>query len=396
MGVCIFLIALLGFAGGGLRNELVLTLVGAVFMAPLVYCFAALGFLSRIHRKKVPALSVRMAAKNISAGTRGECSLSRTGPGQRGFFRLPGMLIRYAVNLETRDGRRIRHLFDPDTLKGGASSFAVPLRGAYYGGGDELLILDMLGFFRVSFSVPQDRGPRLLALPGAAAEPIPVYIRSGGDEQRRENNFLRTDNLIDHRPYIPGDDPRRINWKLYSHGGDLFVREGEPEPPPHSKLTILVDTQTDGGLYGPDAGRRGVDLLCENALAAALEYTGRGMEVSVGYTGGELRGGPQAELAEALAYPAAAAITGAEDLPLSPAEFSGEDRGFLILALPRTVGGNAAGEATALDRLLKKRGNRQTVDLVFLYDTDHLDGAAETCVHIYGQKGGVHARRIRP
>jgi uncharacterized protein (DUF58 family) len=396
MGICVFFIALLGLAGGGLRNELLLTLVGAVFLAVLAYCFAALGFLSGIYRKKVPGLLVRMLTKSISAGTRGEYSFSRNTPGKKRFLRLPGTLIRYVINLETRDGRRISCLFDPDTLKNGLGSFAVPQRGAYYSGGDEFLILDILGFFRVSFSVPQDRGPRLLALPGAAAEPVPVYIRSGGEEQRREFNFLRTDNLIDHRPYIPGDDPRRINWKLYSHGGELFVREGEPEPPPHSKLTILVDTQTDGGLYGPDAGRRGVDLLCENALAAALEYTGRGMEVSVGYTGGEIRSGSPPELAESLAYPAAAAITGPEDLPLSPAEFSGEDRGFLVLALPRTVGGNAAGEATALDRFLKNRGNNQAVDLVFLYDKDHQEGAAETCVHIYGQKGGVHARRIRP
>jgi uncharacterized protein (DUF58 family) len=396
MGVFIFLIALLGLAGGILRNELLLTLVGAVFLAVPGYCFAALGFLSWLHRKKIPALSVRMLTKNISAGTRGEFIFSRNSLGKGRFFRLPGMLIRYVVKLETRDGRRIHHLFDPDILSGGSHSFAVPLRGAYYSGHDELLLLDMLGFFRVSFSIPQDRGPRLLALPGAAAEPVPVYIRSGGDEQRREFNFLRTDNLIDHRPYIPGDDPRRINWKLYSHGGELFVREGEPEPPPHSKLTILVDTQADGGLYGPDAGRRGVDLLCEKALATALEYAGQGMDVSIGYTGGEILSGSPPELAEALAYPAAAAITGTEDLPLSPAELPGEDRGFLILALPRTVGGNTAGDSTALDRLLRKRGNNQAVDLVFLYDTDCPDEAAETCVHIYGQKGGVHARRLRP
>jgi uncharacterized protein (DUF58 family) len=388
------LIVLLGFAGGALRNELILTLVGAVFLAVLAYCFAAAGLIAGLYRKKIPALSVRMLTKNVSAGERGELIFSRNDLGRARFFRLPGILIRYAVNLETRDGRRIRHLFDPDILKDGVSSFAVPERGAYYSRKDDFLIFDMLGFFRVSFSVSQDGGPRLLALPQAAAEVIPVYIRSGGDEQRRDPSFLRTDNLIDHRPYIPGDDPRRINWKLYSHGGELFVREGEPEPPPHSKLSILIDTQADKSLYSPEAGRRGVDLLCENALAAALEYTGLGMEVFIGYTGGDSRSGSPAELAAALAYPAAAAVTGTEDLPLSPTESSGEDRGFLVLALPRTIGG--AGESTALDRFLKKRGAKQGVDLVFLYDRDDLDEAAETCVHIYGQNGGIHVRRIRP
>jgi hypothetical protein len=216
-------------------------------------------------------------------------------------------------------------------------------------------------------------------------------IRSGGTEQRNETQFLRTDNLIDHRPYVPGDDPRRINWKLYGHAGDLFVREGEPEPPPHSQLVILVDTQADDALYAAEPGRRGVDLLCENALALALEYTDRGMEVSLGYTGGEgLHGGGAGELAAALAYPAARSLSAAGDLPAL-----GDARGVLVLALPRTW-----GSATALDRFLKKKGAAMPMDLLFLYTGDEggrgnsLEESAETGVRLYGS-GGVHARSVR-
>jgi hypothetical protein len=330
----------------------------------------------------------------------------------------------------TRDGRSIKHVFDPDRLQDNLSPLTAVERGAYYGDYDRFYILDTLGFFRATYRLPSEEGPRLLVLPGPAAEPAPWSLHAGGQEQRIEPHFKRTDNYIDHRPYVPGDDPRKINWKLYSHAGDLFVREGEPEPPPHSRLVILVDTQTDRRFYSPEAGRRGVDILCENALAIALEYTGRGMDIRIGYTGfsggpppgfteettsqpdgqksiggkpggqagmrgginGGLPGGTPGELALILAYPAALSLTAPEDLPPVP-----EDQGLLILALPR-----GSGNSGALDRFLKKRENK-TPDLLFLYTGDsggisspgELDKAAESNVMYYNNRGGVHARRIR-
>jgi uncharacterized protein (DUF58 family) len=386
MGVFILLLTLLAFAAGHIRNEFALILIGAVLLSVLVYCFAAVLVLSLIHRNKARSLSTRILTKAVSVGTEGMlfCSSSPDRASKR-FFRLPGILIRYEVRLFTKDGRLIHHIFDPDFLTKGISSFTVLERGAYYSSADEVAIFDALGLFRRAFRIPQDQSPRLLGVPKAAETSLPVTIRSGGSEQRQAVNYLRTDNLIDHRPYIPGDDPRRINWKLYGHAGNLFVREGEPEPPPHSRLLIMVDTQRDPALYTAEAGRRGVDLLCENALAAALEYGDRGMDITIGYTGGDLKGGTQAELAAALAYPAALSIHAPEEFPPSP-----EDLGILILALPRS--GSAS---TALDRFLKKRDAHQQVDIVFLYQGEQFDSAAETCISIYGQQGGVHARRLR-
>jgi uncharacterized protein (DUF58 family) len=420
MGCVILIIITAAFTAGAIRQELVLTLTGAVFLAAWAWCLIMTVILALLYRKRALSLSVRLSPQEIAAGTRAEAffsagftQASTSKKPQAKFFRLPAILIRYRINLKTQDDRRAGHIFDPDmaergggSLKHGESSsrgisFEVPLRGAYYSDYDELVIFDALGFFRFSWHLVQGSDPRLLASPQAAAEPVPVAVRSGGTEQRNEPHYLRTDNLIDHRPYTPGDDPRRINWKLYSHGGDLFVREGEPEPPPHSHLLIMVDTQTDPALYTAEAGRLAVDTLCENALTAALECSGKGMDVLTGYTGGGIRGGTAAELAAALAWPAALPLSsekgarhlladaGRQDYPDAP------DRGFLILALPRTIGGGDEGESTALDRFLKKRDVKQGTDIVFLYKGENLDGPAETCAAIYGQKGGVNVRRIR-
>jgi uncharacterized protein (DUF58 family) len=401
LGLLLLVIALLSLLAGFLRYELVLTLLGAVLLAVLVYSFLAILVLVLLHGKRSGFPSARMSPESAPAGKQGAVLYA----GEEKFFRLPGILIRYELRFFTKDGRMLHHIFDPDALKHNLSPFTVPKRGAYYGPQDKLLILDIFGFFLAAFALPQEPGARFLSLPQAAEKPAAIEFHSGGAEQRTGPHFLRTDNLIDHRPYVPGDDPRRINWKLYSHAGDLFVREGEPEPPPHSKLTLLVDTQIDttiftggrfaGRAHAAEAGCRAVDLLCENALALILEYAGRGLEIAVGYTGGnEPQIGSPTELSAVLACPAALPLNSPRvrepDGRVPELPDAQEDRAVLVLALPRSAAANSA-----LDRFLKKRGKEQETDILFLYEGEGLNAAAETCVHFYARKAGVRTRRIQ-
>ncbi|MDR2402436.1 MAG: DUF58 domain-containing protein [Spirochaetaceae bacterium] len=403
MGFSLLILVFFGLSAGFLRNELILILLGAVFLAVSLYCFIAVLFTALLHRRCIPSLSVRISPTKLSSGQEGTilCFRDRAGIPEKGsdrtrhFFRLPGALVRYLLELRTRDGRYMNQCFDPDRLKDRQRSFQVGERGAYYGNYDQFCVFDALGLFRIHFRLAREAGPRLLVLPEAAEESIFVTVHSGGQEQRIEPRFQRTDNLIDHRPYVPGDDPRKINWKLYSHAGDLFVRNGEPEPPPHSRLVILMDTYTDSVLYTPEAGRQAVDVLCSQVLALAQEYADQGIETLIGYTGstdvpgiegkgpgktggeipvilqdtgesgqqpfrekalygGGLWGGTPGELAAVLACPAALspAFSGKDasvetapagdmstmtDLPAVP-----DDRNILILALPR-IGDNSEG-----------------------------------------------------
>jgi uncharacterized protein (DUF58 family) len=385
MGAFIMLITFLAFAAGYLRSELALTLLAAVFLTILVYCFAAVFLFALLHRRQLSSISANVVTKIVTTGKSGEVRFTAN----RRLFRFPGVLVRYELKLKTLDGRMICRIFDPSPAARGDTSFAVRERGAYYGSRDELAVFDIPGFFRLPFSVPQGGDPRLLAAPVPAEELVSLPIPSGGEEQRSEPRYRRTRDLTGHRPYIPGDDPRRINWKLYGHAGDLFVREGEPEPPPHSRLTILLDTQADPGLYNPDAGRRAVDLLCRNALAAALEFSGRGIEVSIGYTGGRIREGNASDLAPALAWPAVLPMASPLDFPSLPEAGAA---GILILALPRT-----RAESAALDRFLKNRRPDRKADLFFLYEernakASDLKGAAEICAVLYSRKLGIRAR----
>jgi hypothetical protein len=380
MGIFVLLIGIIAFTLGTMRGEPALTLTGAVFFMVLAYTLTASLVLGLIHGRRASFSPVRITPREINAGGKGELTFRGAG---KGFIRLPGILFRYELDLTTRDGRTVRHVFDPGVPDGNALSFLVEKRGAYYGLRDGFTIGDVLGLFRIRIPVPQDRLPRLLARPGPAAEFLSPPPQGGGTERRAASRFLRSDNLVDHRPYMPGDDPRRINWKLYGHAGDLFVREEEREPPPQGKLTLLLDTQRDPGLYSEEEGRRGVDLLCEYALAGIISYAESGLIIETGYAGGGILGGGPLELAAALAYPAALTDPGELPLPLA-----GDAGGVLVLALPRIGAADSV-----LDRFLRRRGNRPA-DLLFLYGEGRCDDAAESCVRIYNRRGGVRARRL--
>ena len=435
LGFFIILVTVLGFVAGWLRNELVLTLLGTIFLTILAYCFLGIFFLGLIYRRKAKTLSMVITSETVSAGKDGEVLLKTKGdtPKRNYFWRLPALLVRCELHLETFDGRVIRHYTDPGAEK--FSNFPVKERGAYFGEDDRLVISDAPGFFQLSLPIGgnspaegkqtnnKNEKPRLLSLPSPMEETLHFPVSSGGTTQRNEPHFRKSDELLDHRPYVPGDDPRRINWKLFSHAplGDLLVREGEPEPPPHSRLLILIDSEVDLSLYTFNEGRQAVDLLCESALTAAQDFSLRGIDILIGYTGGKIIGGKEesaamnaTEIASALACPAAIfrspsslqqrrfrikpekAGLPEENSPASLPD-APEDRSLLILALPRTFAETSV--PYALDQFIKKQSTHQNTDLVFLYSTGNrktseLEESAAACVNLYNKKSKIRVVKI--
>ena len=397
MGIFILLIIILAFAVAALRQELVLALIGAAFLLPWVYCLCMTLFLALLHSRRARRIYFRVSPREITVGENAEvmCCEGDANEATGRILQLPLILVRCRLFLTTRDGRRINYDFDNASVQT-AHLFAVEKRGAYFTTYDELAVFDILGFFRFVFRMYTENGARLLAGPHPAVDAPSVNARAGDSTLNPEFSFQRTDNLIDHRPYVPGDDPRRINWKLFGHAGDLFVRDDEREKPPRSNIAILVDTEYDPLLYNADSGRRGIDMLCENALAAAIACAESGMDVIIGngdrHSGNEHAAGKNSPNS-ALAWPAAMPLSGSVRLPAVP-----EDRGILILALPR-----ASADTSALDQFLKdiairSAGKSQSIDIVFICDVSD-DGsvadrlaAAETCAALYNRRPGVRAR----
>ena len=402
MGVFVLLIIALSFAAGAIRREMILTLTGSVFLAVWIYCLAMTLLLAVIHLRRAARISIRLSPEKIITGEQTQVIFPEENDAvyNKNFLQFPGILVRFRVLLCTKDGRRVTHEFFPEKKSGciRTQAFTVKKRGAYFAPNDELAVFDILGFFLFTYRIPvsisaETSGARLLVSPVAAGEPVPILAK-GGESKRQDNPPIeRTDELIDHRPYVPGDDPRRINWKLYSHGGGLFIRQGEREPPPHSCITILIDAQFDS-FYTTKSARAAVDLLCENALAI-INRTGKDRNIQIGFTGQTVKYGgllTTAELGFHLAFPwAQSSALDQADLPDAP-----DNSAIVILALPRRLTRQSSPQSSALDRFLSKNINR-SIELVFIYNAQENErgafkeraAAAEMNAAFYNRRSGI-------
>lgn len=114
-------------------------------------------------------------------------------------------------------------------------------RGKYFYRQRCLVLKDVCGFFAVRLLQPLPVSRTYIVLPAlqpaAHSAPPELYAQSVTDAPQTE----RTTELYESRPYVPGDDPRKIHWKLYAHTGGLAVKLGAFEPPPVKHLTLYIE-----------------------------------------------------------------------------------------------------------------------------------------------------------
>ena len=114
-------------------------------------------------------------------------------------------------------------------------------RGRYFYKRQYLNIRDFAGFFAVLYMQPP-----CLSVPYTVVQPVlpPDKALSPNLRSRAVNDLPsqeRTHELYESRPYFPGDDPRKIHWKLYAHTNTLSIKLGAFEPPPVKRLTIYIE-----------------------------------------------------------------------------------------------------------------------------------------------------------
>lgn len=358
-------------------------LLGAILLFTFSISFLGVFALSLLRRKDTTLLSVQFVPCEAKPDTKIDIIISP--PFSRIHF--PWLLTRYEIPLYTKDGRTVHHIVDPYELQKNERSFVISERGAYFGIEDFLTSYDIFGLFTVSYPIQAEKNARILILPEMLQEAVPVSLKSGGSAHRQEAHYHKTDDLTDNRPYIPGDDPRRINWKLFGHSGSLFIREGEPEPPPESQYTIILDTSYD--LHSQKEACKAVDGLCETALYILSDLHNKGISVGIGFNKSECKLCTPHEAVQFLSYPAA--IPALEYAPLPALQ---EQKQLLILALPGSIQSKANLELY-LKRLSGKQGHGIKADIWFLYNEARFGEAASECARLFSGKGGIHARSVR-
>ena len=277
------------------RSELAALLWGAGFLLLAVY--AALGtvvsrfILARREGSGGDELRVGIEPARVTEG--GSAVLRLRAPLPR--YRLPGIRLYARVALEWN--ARIREteaLIEPRQ-----EAVEIPVdtrrRGTYAVRAVSLVARDLPGL--CTASVPVEAAATITVLPEPADAAVSATAAGAGGEHRIESAVRRrSEELFETRRYVPGDDPRKINWKLFARWNELLVRIGEEVPPPRSRVLCYLYTGASPATGGRRAAAAALER--ERALDEAVSiFAGichhlsrRGVEVAYGF-GGTLRRG---------------------------------------------------------------------------------------------------------
>lgn len=301
-GIFIAAVALAALVAGIVRADLAALFWGSTFL--LASAYAAAGCLlvcRRLARRAASGpgfLDVTLPASVPGPGAAADAAFAADLP--RAF--LPGIGVRVVLAPAWHD-RTLGPI--GAALAPGENrlrlAFTAARRGAYALRQATLEATDVLGLARVRLPVPVDERltvpPATLPRRGGAREPD-----EGGASMEHVRRRRRSDEFLETRRYVPGDDVRRLNWKLLAHAGELFVRLGEDAPPPRARLLAVLDTtehpSVSAGLS--DAALDGLVEDCASALAALLR---QGCAVGV-----SLPGAPRCETWTAERLPALRAL----------------------------------------------------------------------------------------
>ncbi|GHU39583.1 hypothetical protein FACS1894190_04990 [Spirochaetia bacterium] len=388
-GMAAFFISVSAVFFGLLKHEVALELLGGIFFICLTYCFLVILITGFLYRKKAALLAARIVPDKVESGGEAFVLLNMSVH----FFQMPFCVIRYKIDLYTKDKKRITHIFEKVFFKTGNSNFIALSRGAYYADFDYVIIEDIFGFFMFEISVPQSSAERLFVMPYTTEKMPDITTLAAGAEKRSEQRIVKNDDLTDQRMYVPGDDTRRINWKLYSHSGELFVRKEDTERPPHSRLVVLIDTEAASCKkqqgYDKDQSRAVLDAICSAALSFAADCSANGVEVVFGWNGSGVRGGAYAncgtDIPRILSLPACIPQDAGLPLPAMP-----EEKHILIFALPFI---NTA--ATSIEKYLAAKQQGQEIEILFCYNNEILEGAANARALKFFRTEGVRAKAVR-
>lgn len=242
---------------GALRSEPVSLLFGGALTVLVMYVTLA-GFAvsvrsaRRLRRLEAP-LGLRITPPELQPG--GSARLE--GHMDAGLPGMPGFLCFLGGELSGPGPRRLSWEL-PLPRRAGAvleHPLSGPPRGLYRETRVVFRCRDLLGLTLAEVSLPLEL--QLRVLPELTDPELPPR-RGAHVGGRRDVTRIRrrTDELLETRRYVPGDDLRTLNWKMYARWGELLVRIGEEAPPPRAVQRCLLHTGAPAA-----AGARHCDRL---------------------------------------------------------------------------------------------------------------------------------------
>jgi uncharacterized protein (DUF58 family) len=270
-GLLLFLLAAILLASGLARSDLASLFWGASFLLYTLYAILAshfsMFFLKRTKAARPDFLTVILPPAGMSPDDTQEAHVSARLPRALA----PGLLVRFSLPLRWHD-RAVDSV--ACRLGTGATErsvrFSVSSRGAYRSEEAVLELRDVLGFTSNRMRVAMVGA--LTVHPAVTKERSWRILAEGEAPSSTTTRRRRSEELLEVRKYYPGDDARRLNWKVFAHSRELFLRVGEETPPPESRILFVLDT-TENPLIPRSLRGRYLDALvdsCASAMDALL------------------------------------------------------------------------------------------------------------------------------
>ena len=230
---------------GLLRGELLSAVCGGLLTLYTGFAVAATAVTALCWKAEEPAFASDGGGFTI---TPARSKKAQAEPAQSFPPCVPGTAAFYTIEFSREVSR------SPESTAKAAVTLSIPLqrkrteyyphnltRGRYFYKRQYLTIRDFAGFFAAAYIQPP-----CLSVPYTVVQPaLPPERAVFPNLRSRAVNDLpsqeRTHELYESRPYFPGDDPRKIHWKLYAHTNTLSIKLGAFEPPPVKRLTIYIE-----------------------------------------------------------------------------------------------------------------------------------------------------------
>lgn len=200
---------------------------------------------------------------------------------------VPGLYLEHELELRWADRRTLAAAAVVAPGDRTRWTFQPALRGDYRSPASRLVLRDAFGF--TATTVTDGRPLRVLVVPPDPDLEPELPARSGGEyAAERSPQRVRSDELREVRPYVPGDDVRRLSWKHLATYRELLVRIGEAVPPSRGEVRCRVDDVVPDGVTPVAVGdalmqalravvrtadERGLDLVCRLPGAGELPLT---------------------------------------------------------------------------------------------------------------------------
>lgn len=252
---------------GFIRGELFAFLAGIAFLGYgfFSFVFAISNFIvwknRTVHLAETPSGTYKII-------------VSKESPSLRFLSLFSKIYFHIVYNALTEQGNTTNkwYYFTCPVLPPGEYTHGERARGAYIPLKSEIQVTDPANFFIFHILQSELFLPKPLIVFPNPEEPYSINFLSGQSTAHRgKSTFNRSEDLYENRNYIPGDDPRKINWKIYSHTGILALREGELLPPPHTEYALAFNTSKNS-LF-PKIQTNLFDILVNRASAIALNMS---------------------------------------------------------------------------------------------------------------------------